>query len=111
MQNTVRVTPESTVSAPLHTRTLRNLRNTRDLRAEMLSLAAELAADSQAEGQVMVIESVITEATIHKEWESLLPAIARRCPDAVRQTAGSPRWRLFARTWIDAGIYNDPALA
>ena len=42
----------------------------------MLSLAAELAADSQAEGQVMVIESVITEATIHKEWESLLPAIA-----------------------------------
>lgn len=64
------------MSTPLHARTLRNLRNTRDLRAEMLSLAAELAADSQAEGQVRVIDSAITEATIRKEWDTLLPAIA-----------------------------------
>ena len=64
------------MSTPLHARTLPNLRNTRDLRAEMLSLAAELAADSQAEGQVRVIDSAITEATIRKEWDTLLPAIA-----------------------------------
>ena len=42
----------------------------------MLSLAAELAADTQAEGQVRVIDSAISETTIRREWESLLPAIA-----------------------------------
>lgn len=63
------------MSSALQTRTLHRLRNTRDLRAEILSLAAELAADAQAEGQVHVVDPSITEATIRKEWASLLPAI------------------------------------
>lgn len=66
------------MSAPLQTRTLRNLRNTRDLRAEILSLAAELAADPQAKGRLHVVAPAIAEATIRKEWDSLLPAIAAK---------------------------------
>ena len=60
---------------PLHTRTLRNLRNTRDLRAEIVSLAAELALVTHAEGRVVVVDPVVTEATVRKEWDGLLPAI------------------------------------
>jgi len=61
---------------PIHTRILRKLRNTRDLRAEILSLAAELAADDQAEGRMLVTDAVITGTTVRKEWDSLLPALA-----------------------------------
>ena len=56
--------------------TLRNLRNTRDLRAGILSLAAELAALPSKQGRLTVVDPAISEATIHREWESLLPAIA-----------------------------------
>ena len=74
------------MSTPLHARTLRNLRNTRDLRAEMLSLAAELAADSQAEGQVRVIDSAITEATTAFEHVSreILAALTDRLQQVTR---------------------------
>lgn len=63
------------MSVLLHTRTLRSLRNTRDLRAEILSLAAELVAVSHAKGRVVVVDPVINEATVRKEWDGLLPAI------------------------------------
>lgn len=61
---------------PLRTRTLRNLRNTRDLRAEIVSLAAELASVTHAEGRVVVVDPVVTEATVRREWDGLLPALA-----------------------------------
>jgi len=61
---------------PIHTRVLRKLRNTRDLRAEILSLAAELSADDQAEGRMLVTDAVIAGTTVRKEWDSLLPALA-----------------------------------
>ena len=57
------------------TRTLRGLRNTRDLRAEILSLAAELAGVEDAAGRMIVIDPIIAGATIRKEWDNLLPAI------------------------------------
>lgn len=63
-------------TSPLHTRILRNLSNTRELRAEILSLAAELAAAGRAAGRMLVVDPVITAATVRKEWDRLLPAIA-----------------------------------
>lgn len=56
-------------------RTLRQLRNTRDLRAEILSLAASLAGNNQSRGRMTVTAPVISEATVREEWERLLPAI------------------------------------
>ncbi|MBS0455973.1 MAG: hypothetical protein JSS44_01405 [Proteobacteria bacterium] len=64
------------MAAPLHQSTLRNLRNTRDLRAEIVSLAAQLAAAGEVQGRMIVIDPAIHEATIRKEWDSLMPAIA-----------------------------------
>lgn len=66
------------MSTPLRQSTLRNLRNTRDLRADIVSLAAQLAADRDAEGRMTVIDPVINEATIRREWDSLMPAIAAK---------------------------------
>lgn len=57
-------------------RTLRNLRNTRDLRAEILSLATELAALEGSDAQLIVINPVISEVTIRKEWQAAIAAIA-----------------------------------
>ena len=56
-------------------RTLHQLRNTRDLRAEILSLAADLAANNQSMGQMTVISPVISVMTVREEWDRLLPAI------------------------------------
>lgn len=56
-------------------KTLRQLRNTRDLRAEIMALAAELTTN-QFKGQVTVSDPVISEGTVRDEWERLLPAIA-----------------------------------
>lgn len=78
MQNIIQPSLSSHVSAPLQIRSLRNLRNTRDFRAEILSLAAVLAADVQASGRLHLVEPAIAEATIRKEWDSLLPAIAAK---------------------------------
>lgn len=61
----------SPIDAVLH-----GLRNTRDLRAEILSLAAQLVQHSEATGRLKVTEPAISETTIQKEWKSLLPAIA-----------------------------------
>lgn len=59
-----------------HDATLHRLRNTRDLRAEILSLAARLVDAAGATGRLIVADPVISQATIQKEWDSLLPAIA-----------------------------------
>lgn len=57
-------------------KTLRNLRNTRELRAEILDLAARLLAGKHSSGRVTVIDPVVSQAAIREEWDRLLPAIA-----------------------------------
>jgi hypothetical protein len=59
-----------------HELTLSKLSNTRDLRAGMLSLAAKLVIQGDAEGRMIVVNPVISPATVRKEWEDSLPAIA-----------------------------------
>lgn len=56
-------------------KTLRQLRNTRDLRAEILGLAASLVAN-RARGRLVVADSVINQDTVQAEWDRLLPALA-----------------------------------
>lgn len=56
-------------------KTMRQLRNTRELRAETLDLAARIAATNAA-GRMTVIDPVISETAIQEEWDRLLPAIA-----------------------------------
>ncbi len=55
---------------------VRDLRNTRDLRARILTLAAELATAPRSTGRLVVIDPAITTATIRKEWRDHLPALA-----------------------------------
>ena len=64
------------MTARLRTTTLRNLRSTRDLRAGMVTLAAELVSFKDAEGRMILANPVIKEETIRQEWETLLPAAA-----------------------------------
>ncbi|WP_257386940.1 hypothetical protein [Tahibacter caeni] len=56
-------------------RTLHQLRNTRDLRAELLSLAASLLG-TRGGAELVVTDPLISEATVRREWEQLLPALA-----------------------------------
>jgi hypothetical protein len=56
-------------------KTLHELRNKRDLRAEILSLAAELASN-ESKGRMIVSAPIIAEVTVQQEWDRLLPAIA-----------------------------------
>lgn len=63
------------MAVSLH-KTLRQLRNTRDLRAEILSLAAQLATSPKAKGSITVTAPVINQGTVQEEWDRLLPAIA-----------------------------------
>ncbi len=62
------------MDAPLR-RTLHQLRNTRDLRAEILSLAASLLA-TPTDGELIITDPVISPATVRREWQQLLPALA-----------------------------------
>lgn len=55
-------------------RTRRNLRNTRDLRADMLELAAELAAAPDKCGVLRVIAPAIADATAQSVWDNMLVA-------------------------------------
>jgi hypothetical protein len=57
-------------------RKLQNLRNTRELRADILDLAAKLSAHDTWTGQVTVVDPIVSEAAIQEEWTRLLPAIA-----------------------------------
>ena len=56
-------------------RTLSRLRNNRDLRAEMMGLAAALAAN-RSSGRLTVLDPVVAEATVRAEWQRMLPALA-----------------------------------
>lgn len=56
------------------TRTLRNLRNTRDFRAELLSIAAHLA-DNTETALIQVEEPAISHDTVRDEWSRLIAAI------------------------------------
>ena len=84
----------TTVSAKLHCRRLnrasmavvkiqklRNLRSTRDFRAELLSVAASMANES-GDVSILVESPAISEETIRREWERFLavvrPAISQR---------------------------------
>jgi hypothetical protein len=64
------------VTVSPHQVTLSKLSNTRDLRAGILSLATKLAVDGDATGRMMVVDPLINPATVRKEWEESLPAIA-----------------------------------
>ncbi len=58
-------------------RTLLHLRSTRDLRAEMLALAAELA-HNEGLGQLIVRNPVISHDTVRQEWDRMLLPIAEQ---------------------------------
>lgn len=64
------------------------LRNTRDLRAEMLDLARRLATN-QDEGRLLVEAPLVSVATIQAEWDAALavlaPAIRRRMHLTIEQ--------------------------
>ncbi len=58
-------------------RTVRGLRNTRDLRAEVLDLAVAVATgNADSEGRLEVLAPVIAADTVRAEWQRLLPALA-----------------------------------
>lgn len=59
--------------APLD-RTLSRLRNTRDLRAEVASLAADLV-DTDVHGNLNIIDPAIRSTKVREEWKRLLRAI------------------------------------
>lgn len=59
---------------------LRQLRNTRDLRAQILSLAADLA-NNTLRGRLKVIDPLISDATVQEEWARLLPVIVPEIRD------------------------------
>lgn len=56
-------------------RSLQGLASTRDLRAEMLALAGELAGN-ESPGELRIAEPVLDEETLRREWTRLLPAFA-----------------------------------
>jgi hypothetical protein len=60
--------------AAMPTKTLRNLRNTRDFRAELLSIAAHLA-DNTETALIQVEEPAISHDTVRDEWNRLIVAI------------------------------------
>ncbi len=62
------------MAVPL-SRSLSQLRNTRDLRAEMLALAADLVGNAQR-GTLTVTEPAISRATVQREWDRHILAIA-----------------------------------
>lgn len=75
----------------MHHKKLSQLRNTRELRAEIMDLAARLAADD-ASGRMTVVDPIVSETAIRGEWDRLLPAIApdvrARMTLAIKQAAG-----------------------
>ena len=56
-------------------RALVQLRSTRDLRAEILSLAADIA-DGSDSGCLIMIEPVLNPGTVQAEWDRLLPVLS-----------------------------------
>ncbi len=65
---------QRTSMATRFSKTLRNLRNTRDFRAELLNVAAELA-DSKSTTIVRIVNSAISIETVQSEWDRLMQAI------------------------------------
>lgn len=55
-------------------KTLSRLRNTRDLRAEVVSLAAELVG-TRTPGRLTIRDSAISASTVRGEWDRLLRAL------------------------------------
>ncbi|MEO8316470.1 MAG: hypothetical protein ABI645_16955 [Pseudomonadota bacterium] len=74
-------------------KTLKQLRNTRDLRAEVVSLAAELV-ENDAAGHLSVVDSAISPSTVRAEWDRLLraldPAIRSRMQLSIEQSPAHP---------------------
>lgn len=58
-------------------KTLRHLRNTRELRAGILDLAARLAV-RESSGQLSLPDPIVSEAAIREEWDRLMPALTPR---------------------------------
>ena len=72
---------------------LRGLRNTRDLRAELLGLASAVAAGN-ADGCLEVIQPIISVATVREEWQramsALSPSVRKRLRLVVTAAEPSP---------------------
>ena len=56
------------------TRTLQNLRNTRDFRAELLNIAASLAGNTES-AVIRVEAPAISDGTVRDEWSRVMAAI------------------------------------
>jgi hypothetical protein len=80
MQNNTRGFTTDVPLSSMIDRTLLQPRSTRDLRAEMLSLAAELAI-SDLKGRLVVRAPVISAQTVQDEWNRMLGAIATHVRD------------------------------
>lgn len=84
--------------APSSARILRNLRNTRDFRAELLNMAAALAGNEES-AVIQVEDPAISHETVREEWNRFIavirPAIASRLrlelPGSDRSTAATNR--------------------
>lgn len=91
---------------------LRNLRNTRDFRAELLNIAASLADNSDA-ATIRVEEPAISEKTLRNEWDRLMvavkPAIARRMRLELASSA-KKRLAVVTRSKTDSVAANAIAL-
>ena len=74
--------------------TLRHLRNTRELRAEILGAAAELLASKKHSARLIVDDPIVSEAAIRKEWDRLMPAInaslSSRMSLSIRKVPSNP---------------------
>lgn len=83
--------------------TLRRLRNTRDLRAEMLGLAGALAGN-RSHGRLIVVDPVVSKTKVRAEWERLLPAIeadvSARMALVIEQPSDSPTGRRRVATTL-----------
>jgi hypothetical protein len=56
-------------------KSIRGLRNTRDLRAEILELAAKAMGNARS-ARLQVVAPVISPETVRSEWDRLLPVLA-----------------------------------
>ena len=82
-------------------RLLFELRNTRDFRAEMASLGADLVGNA-SNGCLILVGPIVSSKTALKEWERLLPAFAenvrRRMTLEIRGADGEPGAQPKARS-------------
>ena len=83
-------------------RTISRLRNTRDLQAAIVSLAAELADRQGGSGRLTVVDPAIRPDTVHREWERLLRAL----DPAIRSRMRLDVEQRDPRRWECSSLYD-----